>query len=234
MNTTNLPADATTLSAYNIKSRTILLFKVDEAYMGNVLPVGWKSSPISDPNHPAVGANLLIIFSDRQIVQTADNGLVNGNAINQLVIAVVEAEHPGTDEKGVIIAYGLSAKPEGAPGPYGVYSLAKDSNVERVFASTPYEAKKGKEIWNFTGENGEQFYLNLNYESAVPNRSNSTTRAYSSKDPVFYRIYIADQGVVPLRSIPHGIDKISNLEFKVQVPQLNIELDISKLVSVLS
>jgi hypothetical protein len=221
-----------TLAELNVEARTVLAFSVEEAVVNDLLPVGWKATPAQAG--PSAGANVNLIFADRLLVQNADGTPVQGQATNQLAVVAVPAQHVDSGARGVVIASGLSARDEGAPGPYEVFSKAEVS-VERVLSSGAGETREAAERWNFAGGDGEQFQLRLRYVRGVPTRSETETRAYSRKKPGFYRIYRADQGADVLRSSATNVDAISEFEFNAQGLRISSLFNGSeRLISVIS
>lgn len=227
-----MAADAETLAELNVEARILLACQVREAVLERLLPAGWKATPAE--SGPSQGANLNVILADRQLVQDAGGKPVSGHATNHLVVIAVPAQHPEMGARGVMIVVGLSARPEGAPGPYGVF-LPAAANVNRILSSGPGETREAKEEWSFASGDGERLSLRLRYTRGVPTRSETQTRAYSVKDPTFYRIYRADQGADVLRSAAAGKDAISELDFSADGPRLGALFDGSeRLVGVIS
>ncbi len=206
----------------NVEARTILAFNAPG--VGKLLPSGWQ--PITAEAGPFKGANLLIIFSDRQFVQAEGETPPPAAEANQLAVVGVLVPPPEPGKAGVMVLFGLSAKPEGAPGPYGVFSLA-DASVDRVLRSGPGDVSKAAEQWELNTGSGlddekrEQLSLWLNYERRVPTRvADSMTRVYSAQNPSFYREYKADQGVIVMRKGANGLDGISDIRFRAEGPKL--------------
>lgn len=225
-----LSAKGEKLKELNIEARTILSFKVDTAIIENAVPPELNLSPFD--SGPSKGANLLVIYSDRLLVQTIDKDTILENNSNQLVVCAIPVQHSTTNVRGVAVVYGLSASPNGAPGPYGVFYPAK-SNFQRLI-STKGESGEVKEGWEFEGENGERLGLELSFTRGMPTRSNSVTHAYSGKDPDFYRTYYADQGVFVQFSSPSNIDTTIGFNFIIEVPDINITSEDCELISIFS
>lgn len=212
---TLMPDDAKVLDELNAEARVILGFILSEKVIKAELPEGWEASPAVEG--PSKGANLLVIFADRHLVQNADG---TEKTANQLAVLAIPAKHAKTGRQGVIIAFGLSGSENGAPGPYGVFDRAKAS-IERTLRSMPGGEREAIEEWEFVGENGDILSLTVQYKRGVPIRSDNVTRAYSAKNPSFYRIYIADQGADVLRNNSVDVGLISGPEFRAHGPRLN-------------
>jgi hypothetical protein len=227
-------AGARTVAELNVEARSTLAFKAEEAAVASLLPAGWKASP--QETGPSKGANVIVIFSDRLLIQSADGKPMEGQATNQIAVLAVPALNPNTNERGVMIVFGLSARSSGAPGPYGVFLLADEANVERIFRSGPGDENRvAEEQWSFAAKDGERLSLRLRYKRGIPNRANTEIRAYSAYDPSFYRTYSADQGADVLRSSTNGKDIIDEIHFSAGGPRLGALFDASEqLVSVIA
>ena len=77
------------LSELNVESRTILAFRVDEKIVEQVqwLPPGWKVAPSNAG--PFKDANLLVIFSDRLLVQDKEGNPMPGPEIENPLWVIV-------------------------------------------------------------------------------------------------------------------------------------------------
>jgi hypothetical protein len=125
------------LSEMNVEARTVLAFSVDENILDQLqwLPQGWR--PVPPGAGPFKDANILVIFSDRLLVQDKDGKALPGQETNPLVIIAVLAQNAEIkDIQGVpvIIAFGLSAKVGGTPGPYEVFKPVRSATFKRGLA----------------------------------------------------------------------------------------------------
>lgn len=213
------------LDESNVEIRTVLAFAVPSAALTPWLPTGWQPAPIAAG--PAQGANLNVIFADRLLVQDA-----GGAASNQLAVLAFPARHPDGQTMGVIIAYGLSAQAACAPGYYQVFVPAT-ATTERT-SRTGSGSSHVVEHWDFASADGERLLLELEYTRSVPQRTSTTTEAYSGKDPSRHRTYRADQGASVLRSTHSPTtDAVTALNFQACGPQLAVLFDGSEqLVSI--
>lgn len=188
------------LSEMNVEARTILAFSVDEDIIKQVqwLPQGWNVAP---PNAgPFKDANLLVIVSDRLLVQDKEGNPLSSQETNQLAVIGILAQNAERNVQGVIIAFGLSAKTDGAPGPYSVFKSAKTSFNKDISAKSG-ENSQVSEAWSFNSEGGEKISVRLKYDRSTPARANdAVTRAHSLTNPDFYRIYHADHALDVLQS----------------------------------
>lgn len=219
-----------TLAELNVESRISLAFTAHPEAVAALLPPGWQSNAFAAG--PSRGANLLLILSDRQLVQDGNGAPLPGQAINLLAVAAVPARHAETGAQGVMIVHGLSAQPEGAPGPYDVFSAA-EATAERTLRAGAGDTRTGDEQWHFAGADGTVLELRMRHTRGVPVRSQTETRAYSRIRPDFSRIYRADQGSFVLRSSVDGTDSVADWRFRATGPQLGTLFDGSEqLVSV--
>lgn len=209
-----MPDDAKVLDELNAETRVILGFILSEEVIKGELPEGWEANPAIEG--PSKGANLLVIFADRHLVQNAEG---TEKTANQLVVLAIPAKHVETGRQGVVITFGLSGSEKGAPGPYKVFDRAKAS-IERTLRSIPEGEREAVEQWEFVGENGDILSLSVQYKRGVPTRSDNVTRAFSAKNPKFYRIYIADQGADVLRNNSSDVSLVSDPDFRAEGPRL--------------
>src|SRR3712207_3577397 len=86
-------AGAETLSEASSEARTYLYFQVPEAAAQQMLPAGWQASPAAAG--PARGANLVLVFLDRLLLQDAQGRPVAGGTGQSLVL-FVPARNPAT------------------------------------------------------------------------------------------------------------------------------------------
>ncbi len=220
------------MAELNVETRIVLGFKVAEDILEKLLPLGWQSTP--PEAGPSKGANLNVIFADRLLVQNADGLPIDGQATNQLAVIAVPARHLVSNAQGVLIVFGLSSKAEGTPGPYGVFAPA-DVICERGLTVSQDEKVEVNENWDFSGENGSRIGVQLQFKRGVPTRSQTETKAFSYKNPSFYRIYRADQGADVLYSKMNNVNS-TLIEPSYQVSFLGLEpsKDKAELISIIS
>jgi hypothetical protein len=178
----------------NVEARTVLALQVDERELERFVPERWTSAPAGAG--PSSGANLNVILSDRLLVQDRVGSSVPMGSLNQLAVLAVPADHAYSRARGVIIAFGLSASPEGAPGPDGVFMSADAAKFERTVAADSQGLRIVQEQWLFSSADGERLQVQLKQSRGIPIRSTPTTRAWSGLDPTSYRTYRADQGLM--------------------------------------
>ena len=156
---------------------------------------------------------------------------------NQFAVLGVPARNAAAaDAAGLVIFDGFTAKPEGAPGAYGVYEQA-EMRLERTIQAGPGGTRRGEERWTVAtqGGGGDRLEVRLRYAGATPNRVASETRVYSARNPGFYRIYRVEQGNDFVRSGPAGVDRVEEFAFAASGPRLDALFDgTERLVAVLS
>ena len=106
--------------------RMQLDFQVKDAALQKMLPAGWE--PQVATQGPAKDCNIRLIFIDRVDVTGADNA---PKTSSQLVYLAVPVKQTGTNTSGQMIIGGLVADPKESPGPFGNYTPATTSKVQR-------------------------------------------------------------------------------------------------------
>lgn len=222
------------LSELNVEARTVLAFFIDEELIGaaQLLPQGWVAA--APGGGPFKGANLLIIVSDRLLIQDKESKPLTGQETNQLAVVAVLAQQVEGTEKGVVISFGLSAKTQAAPGPYEVFEPA-EASVKKAILVKDGDATTEEE-WHFKSAAQNLLSLQLTYTRGTPVRDrDAVTRAYSLAKPDFYRVYHADQGADLLHSHTSGVNRISRINYQITGPRLDKLFNgAEKLLSVVS
>jgi hypothetical protein len=65
----------------------------------------------------------------------------------------------------------------------------------------------------------------MDYQRAVPKRVKKEFKVRSSVEPDFFRIYRDDLSVDVVKSIPAGIDRVQNYQFRVTMSELRKMFD---------
>ena len=91
----------------------------------------------------------------------------------------------------------------------------------------------GEDFWEVRDARGVVIELRIQYQQALLSRAKSEQKMYSGVEPSFFRIYRLDQATDIVKSIPAGIDRVQNYQFRVSVPELKKLFDgTEKLVAV--
>ncbi len=70
----------------------------------------------------------------------------------------------------------------------------------------------------------------MEYQRAVPSRAKQELKPRSAVIPTFYRIYRVEQLIDLVKSIPAGVDRVQNFQFRVTMPELRKLFDGSEQV----
>jgi hypothetical protein len=155
-----------------------------------------------------------------------------GSGVNRILALVVPAKHSGTGATAPVVARLYSADPYYVPGSYK-NGLQGTIQRERTIRESNNEPASGREAWSIRDSAGGLLQLQFDYRGALPVRSKSETKVYSSVEPDFYRIYRVEQGADVVKSVPAGIDRMQNYQFTVGIAELRKIFDGSEeLVSV--
>jgi hypothetical protein len=212
-----------------LDERTVLAFKVSDAAVQKMLPVGWQvDSPTAGPSK---GSNLVVVLVDQLLAQDSEGKPVD--AVHGAAL-VVPAKKQGMD-KGISMVVGGLFSPAGyAPGPYGVFVHA-NADIERKVHTDPAGSSIVEESWAFKADTGGSIQLHVQYTRGVPARGKVEAPVYSAAKPDFYRIYRFEQAVDVVRSTATGTDRIQKLSFNASGQQLSPLFDGSEqLISVTS
>lgn len=197
-----------------VESRLILGFKVEDAKAAALLPDGW--APLTFPQGPLTGANMLVTFMDRHLIRDAEGNPatpVSGRAAAMVVYGVqagapprlfivrVFEPAPMTDRYGNSIAAELSRKLEAETGSTGLRAV--------------------EEEWQVRSEAGN-IEVSMEY-AGVPLGWSEDNEAlpYSAVNPGFNRIYRYDQMIGLVLNAAMGLDMSSSASFSASGPELD-------------
>lgn len=201
----------------NVESRTILGFHLPEDAVKDVLPSGWQSTPFD--SGPSKSANCLVILTNRILVTNESGEEGDGPLQNTLAVFVFPAKNTDLSLAGAIVAHGLSANKDGAPGPYGVFESATcDASSKSTIH--PNNTTFGNESWEFRGATGNVVIAKFDFELSTPSRSQTKVTAFSGYDPTFFRVYRGDQGADVIRGTGIARDRLREFTFKFDGPLL--------------
>jgi hypothetical protein len=210
------------------EARTNLAFRVPEAIVQKILPLGWLSSPFT--TGPSKGANLTVTFMDWLTVQEPDG---SPSKAYRSVGVSAPARRNGTDVTVSMSIAGLSSPAGYAPGPYGNSVTAK-STVVRTLRTDDHDVSRAEEAWCFEGESGDSLQLELQFVRGTATRSKLQSRVQSAVNPDFYRIYRIEQAADVIRGAD-GTDRVQRYLFKASGPFLSTVFDGSEqLISITS
>ena len=180
-------AGAQALVENSAEFRMQLDFQVKDAALQKMLPAGWE--PQVATQGPAKDCNIRLIFIDRVDVTGADNA---PKTSSQLVYLAVPVKQTGTTNAGQMIIAGLVADPKELPGPFGNYTPAATSKVQRS-VTIDNGVATGEENWVFAAANGERMEVHLKYERGAGRRNpTQEVKFFDPRNPGTYQIFKVD------------------------------------------
>jgi len=199
-------------SSTDLSPRTVLAFKVSDAAVQKLLPVGFQvNSPSAGP---AKGTNLNVVLIDYLMAQDMEGKPLPSRTT---VALVVPSKNTAGETVGLVVG-GFIPK-AGVPGPYFVFESANTSADRR--SHTDAEGKSMiDETWDIRGDDGNTIQVELQFARGVPARGTVEAKIHSAAQPNFYRIYKLEQAADVVRSTATGVDRVSKLSFKASGPQL--------------
>jgi hypothetical protein len=210
------PVYAETLVQSTADTRLVVAMRVGQAELQKLVPAPWQVSPI--PGGPVKEANFMIVFIDTFLVQDAQ-GKPDKGAITRKVVFAVPAKHTQTGEMATLITGGFTANINEVPGPYKDFVQATIRR-EQTQKGVNVEPVLGGDFWEVRDVRGVVIELRIQYQQALLSRAKLEQKVYSGVEPSFFRIYRVDQATDIVKSIPAGIDRVQNYQFRVAVPEL--------------
>jgi hypothetical protein len=137
----------------------------------------------------------LYVLFDDKLLNQIGEGKSAKAEVYHAAILVTFAKHPQTGDFAVFVIRVYS--PHGGPVPY--------KNTVKATVSM-------MEFW-------------MDYQRAVPKRVKKEFKVRSSVEPDFFRIYRDDLSVDVVKSIPAGIDRVQNYQFRVTMSELRKMFD---------
>jgi len=191
--------------------------RVGQAELQKLLPAPWQANPV--PGGPFKEANFLIVFIDSFLVQDAQGKPDKGGIARKAVFAV-PVKHTQTGEMALVVTGGFTADSQDVPGPYKNFSHAAIRR-EQTLKVVNIEAGVNEDFWEVRDTRGGIIELRVQYQAALPSRAKAEQKLYSAVEPSFYRIYRIDQATDIVKSVPVGIDRMRNCQFRMAVPELS-------------
>lgn len=210
---------AETLAVDALFFRIIVNFKVDQKAVQAWLPAPWKA--VSLEMRPLNGANLMVLFDDIHILQDGEGKLDKGGTYCRVVLV-----SPGKNTKTGEFAYFVTRMywPYDDPHDYknGVKAFV---HREATIKSGSSESGTGSEMWKVQDSAGGMLEFSMKYQLDVPRRVKSEFIVRSSVEPEFFRIYHDDYSSDLVKSIPIGIERVQDYEFRTTIPELRKMFD---------
>jgi len=207
-------ARAETLHESAIYYRIYVAYSVDQKAAQAWLPTPWKA--VSVPKGPFKGANLYILFNDKLITQDGEGKPNKGGTYCQVTpVAFGKNQQTGEVAVFVIRIYWPYDDPS-------VYKNAVKATVSReaTIKGATSESGEGSEVWKVQDSAGGILEFRMDYQRASPKRKKKETKVRSSVEPDFFRIYRDDYAEDLVKSIPVGIDRVQNYQFRTTMSEL--------------
>jgi len=207
-------AQAEKLVESSLFLRIYLAFNVDQKAAQKWLPSPWKA--VSMPKGPFKGANLCVLLDDRFIVQDGEGKpYLGGTYCIAVLIAFGKNEQTGDFAPFVTRIYW----PHDDPSCYKNAVKATVSREAALKVSTS-ESVTGSEVWKVQDTAGGMLEFRMDYQGTVPKRIKRELKVRSSVEPDFVRIYRDDYAEDVVKSMPAGINRVKNYQFRVTMSEL--------------
>jgi hypothetical protein len=193
------------------------MVRVDQEELQKFVPAPWQIVQMA--GGPFKGANLVIVFSDWILVQDVQ-GKPDKGGIARKVMFTVPAKHTQTGEIASVIIRAFTADIQDVPGPYK-NSLHAAIRWEQILKVVNIQAGIGEDFWEVKDNRGGTIELRVQYQGAVPSRAKSELKIYSAVEPGFFRNYRIDTATDIVKSVPVGVDRLKNFQFRMAVPELS-------------
>ena len=212
-------AKAETLIESTLFFRIYVAFNVDQKAAQAWLPAPWKA--VSVPKGPFKGANLYVLFNDKFIGQDGEGKPdMGGMYCYSALIAFGKNQKTGEFSAFVTRIYWPYDDPHG-------YKNAVKATVSReaTIKGATSESGAGSEVWKVQDSAGGIMEFRMDYQRAVPKRLKKEFKVRSSVEPDFLRIYRDDYAVDLVKSIPAGINRVKNYQFRTTISELGKMFD---------
>lgn len=184
---TAAPLWAETPLRSTIESRLLLGFKADDAAAAAFLPEGW--TPLTLPQGPLAGANLLIAFMDRHLILDAE-GKPDDPRANRTVALLSYGVNPEVKGPRAFITRVYETPP--LVDPYG-NSVPADITREQSSMGSGATPGSRSDAWRIETSSGT-LEIALSYTAGPTIWSEGQeSRPYSSVRPEYFEIYRYDQ-----------------------------------------
>ena len=219
-------AQAETLFESSVFCRIYVGFSVDQKAAQAWLPAPWKVVPV--PKGPLKGANLLVLFDDRFIMLDGEGKPYKGVGTFRYMVLVSFGKNEKTGEPGIFVTRVYWSLDD--PGSFKNGVKAEVSRWATIKAS---DSGTGSEMWNVVNSAGGIVEFRMDYQRALPTRTEREFEARSSVDPDILFKFRDTYATDVVKSIPAGIDRVKNFKFRVTIPELRKMFDGSeKLVGI--
>ncbi len=212
-------AQAETLVESSLFFRIYVAFSVDQKAAQAWLPAPWKA--VSLPKGPFKGTNLYVVFNDIFIMQDGEGKpYLGGTFCFAALVAFGKNEQTGEFVPFVTRIYWPYDDPSS-------YKNAVKATVRRgaTLHGADLGPGTGTEVWRVQDRAGGVLEFWMDYQRAVPKRTKKEFKVRSSVDPNILFNYQDDYAVDIVKSIPAGIDRVQNYQFRVTMSELGKMFD---------
>lgn len=208
-------ASAEELLRTSVESRVLAGFRVAEEAAAEQLPDGW--APLTLPQGPLAGANMMLVFMDRALVLDA-GGVADTEASRRAVAVLVYGVSPEADRPRAFITAIYETPP--MMNSYGNSHAAaiRHGAMTEGASDAPTEHA---ERWQVTAEAGGEIVFEYSYETGVPVWvTDAESQPYSAANPDVFHIYRYDQLADLVMNTTIGRDIAGDVSHSVSVPEL--------------
>jgi hypothetical protein len=212
-------AKAETLVSSSLFSRIYLAYSVNQKAAQAWLPAPWKAASLT--KGPFKETNLFVFFTDVFTYQDGEGKTDRGGTFSYAALVVYgKNQQTGEFAPFVIRVY----------WPYndhGVYKTAVKATVSREATIKGVTSKPvtGSEMWKVQDSAGGIMEFRMDYQRGVPKHVKREMKARSSVEPDFFRIFRDDYANDLVKSIPAGINRVKNYQFRTTISELGKMFD---------
>ena len=212
-------AKAETLVGSSLFSRIYLAYSVNQKAAQAWLPAPWKVASL--PKGPFKETNLFVFFTDVFTYQDGEGKTDRGGTFSYAAL-VVYGKNQQTGEFAAFVT--RAYWPHDDPG---AYKSAVKATVSREATIKGVTSKPGtsSEVWKVQDSAGGIMEFRMDYQRGVPKRVKREMKVRSSVEPDFFRIYRDDYAVDLVKSIPAGINRVKNYQFRTTISELGKMFD---------
>jgi hypothetical protein len=202
-------------------ARTVLALQADASALQRRLPSGWWLEPYAGNDIRGTSlrdANVLIPFHEVFAVRTHD-GSVHGLPQVSYIAFVSQARDDASGELGHVHWFTYTEDPDAVPGKYRDGTLAAITRSQ-TFTKERRGETQVRETFSAVADGGE-VHLSLAYAQggdwllwATADEPNLPL--YAARDPSIVRVYQEDQVLNVVRSVPLGVDRVSDVGLQVR------------------
>lgn len=216
-------AASETLDSTIADTRTLAAFRVDPAALASWLPDTHAPAPYGEGAFE--GANMLMMFIDRILHQDAEGAPKNSGAY-RMVALIVPGQHKETAETAVFISRVYS--PHESAGLYKTAVQAEVSHRVTLFGKG-VGPLSGRHDW-IVEYDGGVIVIGFDYEARVASRRSGESVLTTPVDTGVKRIYRFDQATDVVFSKAKNVDRTSELEISITIPELSDMFDDFELI----